>query len=61
MATIRKLFRYLYDSDYRFLINSHRFGMYKGMSDEAYLKRTFKACLGYAPDLENPRTFNEKL
>lgn len=61
MVTIRKLFRYLYDSDYRFLINSYRFGMYKGMSDEAYLKRTFKACFGYVPDLENPRTFNEKL
>lgn len=61
MVTIRKLFRYLYDSDYRFLINSYRFGMYKEMSDEAYLKRTFKACLGYVPDLENPRTFNEKL
>lgn len=61
MVTIRKLFRYLYDSDYRFLINSYRFGMYKEMSDEAYLKRTFKACFGYVPDLENPRTFNEKL
>ncbi len=61
MVTIRKLFRYLYDSDYRFIINSYRFGMYKEMSDEAYLKRTFKACFGYVPDLENPRTFNEKL
>lgn len=61
MVTIRKLFRYLYDSDYRFLINSYRFSMYKEMSDEAYLKRTFKACFGYVPDLENPRTFNEKL
>lgn len=61
MVTIRKLFRYLYDSDYRFLINSYRFGMYKEMSDEAYLKRTFKACFGYVPDLENPRTLNEKL
>lgn len=61
MVTIRKLFRYLYDSDYRFLINSYRFGMYKEMSDEAYLKRAFKACFGYVPDLENPRTFNEKL
>lgn len=61
MVTIRKLFRYLYDSDYRFLINSYRFGMYKEMSDEAYLKRKFKACFGYVPDLENPRTLNEKL
>lgn len=61
MVTIRKLFRYLYDSDYRFLINSYQFGMYKEMSDEAYLKRKFKACFGYVPDLENPRTFNEKL
>jgi hypothetical protein len=61
MVTIKKLFRYLIDSDYRFTINANRFGMYKGMPDEAYLKRTFKACFGYVPDLENPRTFNEKL
>ena len=61
MVTIKKLFRYLIDSDYRFIINANRFGMYKGMPDEAYLKRMFKACFGYMPDLKYPRTFNEKL
>lgn len=31
------------------------------VSDELYLKIAFKAYLGYPLDLENPRTFNEKL
>lgn len=31
------------------------------MSDEKYLKRKFKRDMGYELDLDNPRTFNEKL
>ena len=59
--TIKKLFRYLTNSDYRFIINARRLGMYKEMSDEAYLKRLFRAVHGYELDLEHPQTFNEKL
>ena len=33
----------------------------KKMDDEEYVKRLFKVKLGYALDLENPRTFSEKL
>lgn len=33
----------------------------KGMSDEKYLKMIFKDNMGYPLDLENPKTFNEKL
>jgi hypothetical protein len=36
-------------------------GFFHNMNDEAYLKRSFKAEMGYELDLENPRTFNEKL
>lgn len=52
--------RYLTDKDYRFLIHSSD-KKYQMMDDETYLKLKFKASMGYELDLENPRTFNEKL
>lgn len=36
-------------------------GFYHKMSDEEYLKRKFKLCIGHELNLENPQTFNEKL
>ncbi len=57
---IKKLPKYLSDPDYRFLINAG-LGFYNGMSDEEYLKRKFRSSVGRELDLENPRTFNEKL
>ena len=36
-------------------------GFFHGVDDETYLKKCFKAYMGYELDLENPRTFNEKL
>ena len=57
---IKKLPKYLSDPNYRFLINAG-FGIYNGMSDEEYLKRKFRSSMGRELDLENPRTFNEKL
>lgn len=36
-------------------------GIYNNMSDEIYLKKRFKLCVGYELNLDNPRTFNEKL
>ena len=35
-------------------------GLLKRMDDEAYIRREFKYSLGYEPDLEHPKTFNEK-
>lgn len=57
---IKALTRYVVSPDYRFLINAG-FGTYNKLSDEAYLKRKFKACTGNVLDLQNPVTFNEKL
>ena len=48
------------DEDYRFYIMSC-YGFFKNMSDEEYLKRKFKGTIGTRLDLDNPRTFNEKL
>lgn len=52
--------RYLTNSDYRFSVNAS-LGFYKSMPDEEFLKRMFKARVGYPLDLDNPRTYNEKL
>ncbi|KRN88441.1 ATP-grasp fold amidoligase family protein [Ligilactobacillus ceti] len=36
-------------------------GFYNKLSDQKYLKKKFKALMGYELDLDNPKTFNEKL
>lgn len=38
-----------------------RLGLYDKLSDEEYIKKAFKAKMGYPLDLENPVTYNEKL
>ena len=53
--------RYLTDTDYRFNVNRRHFGMYKDMPDNEYLKRMFHSRMGYELDLDNPKTFSEKL
>jgi len=60
MGILKKVKKYVCDKDYRFLINADR-GHYDHWDDEKYLKRKFKAVLGRELDLENPKTFNEKL
>ena len=57
---VKKFFKYFQDQDYRFLVNSAH-GFYDSMPDEEYLRRMFKARMGYELDLDNPKTFNEKL
>lgn len=52
--------KYFCDSDYRFLLNAH-LGVHNRLSDEVYLKRMYKAIIGKDLDLENPKTYNEKL
>ena len=55
-----KVIRYLTDGDYRFLVNAS-LGVHKNMPDEAYLRRVFKARMGYELNLQDPATFSEKL
>lgn len=57
---MNRLVRYFKDKDFRIHVNT-KLGFYDRMSDEAYLKMLFKADLGYDLDLENPKTFCEKL
>lgn len=55
-----KLLKYLTDSDYRFLVNCS-LGLHRTMDDQRYLKRIYRARLSKYPDLESPKSFNEKL
>lgn len=48
------------DPSYRFESLGTR-GFYNSLSDEDYIRRMFKARLGYELDLQHPQTFNEKL
>ena len=57
---IKKAIRYIFDKDYRFLINAN-LGFYDSWDDKAFLKRKFEACMGRKLDIDNPQTFNEKL
>ena len=49
-----------YDKDYRWLFLAGR-GKYDSWDDERYIKRYFECIMGKMLDLENPKTFNEKL
>lgn len=61
LILIGKGLRYLTDDGYRFNVNRSHFGMYRDMPDEKYIKRMFRYKMGYELDLENPKTFSEKL
>ena len=57
---IKAGWKFLTDKNYRFLFLAGC-GVYDKMPDEEYLKKMFKAAVGYDLNLENPQTFNEKL
>lgn len=59
-SKIKKVLKYIVNSDYRFLLDSYK-GKYDNVSDEEYLKRTFKGLMGKTLNLDNPITYNEKL
>lgn len=50
----------LFDSDKRFLYLAQK-GFYAKIPDEQYIKRMYKAKLGKELNLNEPKTFNEKL
>lgn len=52
--------RYILNADYRFIINSS-LGIHNNMPDEKYLCKRYKIRMKKDLDLENPKTFNEKL
>ena len=60
MSTLKKIAKLIVNSNYRqMLLMEH--GFYNRLSDEAYLKKKYRLVFGKEPDLDSPRTFNEKL
>lgn len=57
---IKKMFLFLTDKNERFMMLDRR-GFFNKIPDEEYLKRKFKAVMGEELNLDNPKTFNEKL
>jgi len=60
MKKISKLIKFITSPEYRFYLLA-RCGFFNSWSDEKFLKRKFKSVFGYELDLQNPRTFSEKL
>lgn len=52
--------RYCTDADFRFDYNAGK-GRYAYLADKEYLERLFRIRMGTQLDLEDPKTFNEKL
>lgn len=59
-VTFKKCKRVIVDSDYRTNVLAS-LGVYNRLDDKKYLEKIFKANMGYALNLSNPQTFNEKL
>lgn len=57
---LNKAIKYFTDDAYRFSINSY-LHFYDKMDDEKFLKRLFYYRMNKPLDLDNPKTFNEKL
>lgn len=57
IGTIKKI---ITNQGYRMQFLSNH-GFYRNMSDEVYLERLYKACMGKKLNIQNPKTFNEKL
>lgn len=60
MALYNKIIKYICDKNYRFSVNNY-LGLYKCVDDEHFLKWVYYRKMNKRLDLENPKTFNEKL
>ena len=60
MDKIRMVYSCLHDDDVRFQLMD-RLGLCDNMDDYEYLKKKYKQIMGKELNLENPKTFNEKL
>lgn len=60
MSIISSIKNYITDEDFRVITNAS-LGMYNKLTDEEYIKKVFKARMGYGLNLDNPSTYSEKL
>lgn len=57
---IKKIKKFLFNKDERFLFLDY-LGFYRSMNDREFVVRKYEAKMGRKIDIENPKTFNEKL
>ena len=57
---INKLYKFLVDKDYRFLVMAGR-GWKANLAPEEFLKRMYRICIGKELDLDHPVMYTEKL
>lgn len=60
MGLINKAIKFVFDRNYRFLALDQR-GVYNSMDDKEYLERKYESIFNIKLDLENPKTFNQKM
>lgn len=58
---LKKLVKYFFDRNYRFIINTNVLHKYDSMPDEKYLKKVYAANMNKELNLQKPERFNEKL
>lgn len=56
-----KILKYVTNKEFRYFVNTDVFHMYRNMSDYEYLKKKYKDILGRDLNLDNPKSFTEKL
>lgn len=62
MSVINVIIKYIFDSDFRFLLNSNKNpSAFAKMDDKTYLSKRYHALFGKTIDWNRPKTFNEKL
>ena len=60
MSLVKQAKKFLFDKEKRTIFLAQH-GTYKNMSDEDFLKMQFKNVFGYDLNLDNPKTYSEKL
>lgn len=60
MSMVKQAKKFLFDKEKRTIFLAQH-GKYKNMSDEEFLKMQFKNVFGYELDLDDPKTYSEKL
>ena len=60
LSKIKKILKVFANKEYR-MSKLIKLGIYNRVPDEKYLKKVYKTKFGYDLDLDNPKTYNEKL